>query len=478
MRPGTNIAIRETPPVRSVPTDTGVWFIAGFAEKGSATAPILIQSMSDFERLLGDRVSYSYLYDAADTFFREGGGTIYVARVFGPTPTYATITLLDGASGSSLVVKANSPGAWGAELNIEVQEGDDSSEFVLIVSHDTDGTLETSPSFESVQEALDWANLSDYISLTDGGSGEIPDVIGAQSLTGGTDDRTNATDATWKAAIDRFSRDLGPGQVSYPGRTTSQAHADLLTHAMNNNRVAVLDAPNSGTKATVLAAADAARTANARYGAMFAPWLVIPGLTGGTTRTVPPSALVAGKSAALDVSASPNTPAAGERGISLYATGISQASWTDAEREDLNDNGVNVLRLMSGQVRVYGWRSLANPDTESNWINFGNVRLVMAIAAQADLIGEQFMFDEIDGQGRTIGKFNAALSGMLLTYWQAGSLYGQTAEQAYLVDTGAQVNTPTTIADGQLRAVLGLRASPFAEMVTIEIVKTPITEEV
>lgn len=478
MRPGTNIVISEVPPVRSAPTDTGVWFIAGFAEKGSATAAEAIQSLSDFERLFGSRQSYSYLYDAVETYFREGGGTVYVSRVFGPTPVVATANLSDSAPAVTLVVNAINPGAWGNELNIAVEAGDAGGEFKLVVSHDTLGTLETSPSFADKADAIVWAESSDYIRLVDGPGLLDPAVVAATSLASGTDDRTNATDATWEAALDRFVKDLGPGQVSYPGRTTSQAHADLLAHAAANNRVALLDAPDTATKATLTAAAVAARTNNSRRGAMYAPWVKVPGITPGTTRTVPPSAVVAGRIARLDSLGTPNVPAAGNNGQSLFSIGVSQPAWTDADREELNEDGINVLRVMYGNTRIYGWRSLADPVSDVNWLNFGNVRLIMGIAAEADVIGEQFMFDEIDGQGRTIARFAASLSGMLLGYWQAGSLYGLVPEQAYIVDTGAQVNTPTTLANGELRAVIGLRTSPFAEMVTIEIVKTPITEEI
>jgi phage tail sheath protein FI len=100
----------------------------------------------------------------------------------------------------------------------------------------------------------------------------------------------------------------------------------------------------------------------------------------------------------------------------------------------------------------------------------------MEIAAFADEIGETFMFEEIDGQGRTVNAFGAALTSMLLPYWEIGSLYGATADQAFFVDVGPSVNTPTTIQNRELRAAISVRPSPFAEMITIEIVKQQITD--
>jgi hypothetical protein len=60
----------------------------------------------------------------------------------------------------------------------------------------------------------------------------------------------------------------------------------------------------------------------------------------------------------------------------------------------------------------------------------------------------------------------------------AGSLYGDTADEAFSVNVGTQVNTPETIAEGVLKAVISLKMSPAAERVQIEIVKVSNTEAV
>lgn len=476
-RPGTSIIISETPPPRSAPTDTGVWFVAGLTEKGAADSPHALQSMSDYTRLLGSRVSYGFLYDALDAFFREGGNKAYVARVVGPAADVAEFMLVDGGSADTLLVQANSPGEWGNSLNIAVLSGDAGGEFKLQVSHDTDGTLETSPSLVDKDAAMSWAENSDYITLTDQASTNDPAAIAAQSLSGGTDDRNNIADAHWLTALNLFARDMGPGQISAPGRTTANGHGQLLDHAYAKNRIALLDPTDTGTKATLLTEA-AAVTNNVRYGGMFAPWVKVPGVVAGTTRTIPPSALVAGLIARSDVRNSQNVPAAGDNGQSVYSVDLSQAAWDDDDREELNAAGVSVIRAMLGGIRVYGWRTLADSVSDPNWVNLANSRLLMALVAQADVVAESFLFDEIDGAGIKMGEFNGALKGMLLPYWNSGSLFGATPDEAFFVDTGPAVNTPETLADNQLRAVISLRMSPMGELVTIEIVKKSIAEAV
>jgi hypothetical protein len=64
---------------------------------------------------------------------------------------------------------------------------------------------------------------------------------------------------------------------------------------------------------------------------------------------------------------------------------------------------------------------------------------------------------------------------MLLNYWP-GSLYGETFAEAVLVDTGPQVNTPQTIEERQINAVIEVRMNPFAERVKIYVSKVATTE--
>lgn len=477
-RPGTQILSRESAPPRSAPTDTGVWFVAGITEKGAA-GPTLVRSLTDFATKFGSRVSYGTLYDSIEAFFREGGGRVYVSRVFGPAPVVATVTLNDDTEGT-LLVSATSPGDWANALNVEVIEGDNASEYVIIVTHDDLGELDRTPSLSTKDEAISWSEGSSYVDITSLAGDGIPIVATAAPLTGGTDDHDNATDATWATALDYFTADLGPGQVSFPGRTTTVAHTELLTHARDFNRLAVLDAPDSSSVATLKTSASGLRTLDiARYGGLFAPYAIIPGLVAGTTRTIPYSAVAAGIMARNDgAGLSPNEPAAGLNGISRYALDLTQ-TYTNTEREELNEGGVNIARVLYGQVRTYGYRSLVNPLTAANaWLMLSNARVYMAIAAQADVIAERYVFAQLDGRRRKVAQFGGELTGMLIPFYESGALYGATPDEAFAVDVGAQINTDESMAAGELRAVISLRMSPFGELVTIEIVKVANTEAV
>ena len=477
-RPGTIVTSRSAPTPRTIPTDTGTWFVAGTSDKGPL-APVLCTSLQDFITNFGARQTYSILYDAVETFFREGGVRCYVSRVVGPSPVIASLNLDGSSAGApySLVVSAKGPGTYGNALRVQVTGGGTTNPFTIIVSTVADGTLETSPSLADQNAALAWAQSSAYVNIALGAEASNPVALAATALTGGTDDRVNATDTQWLAALTRFTKDLGPGQVSQVGRTTAQAYTDTQAHAAANNRVALLDGVDTPTAATLKAAAVAQRAANARYGAYFAPWLVVPGVLPGTTRIVPPSAAVAALIGRKDGSgASPNSPAAGVDGTLRWATGLSQSQFDDVTRDDLYTSSVNTFVSRYGALELYGYRTLVDPvGVDQDWINLGNSRLNMAIVALGNVIAEQYVLEEIDGFGRLFKKFQGDLTGMLMKYYLQGSLYGATPEAAFLVDVGSSVNTPTSIANRELHAAIAVRMSPNAELVVIEIAKVPVT---
>lgn len=479
-RPGTQVILQTAPPPRSAPTDTGVWFVVGLCDMGPVDTPIEIRSLDEFVTKCGSRVSYGLLYDALDVFFREGGTHAYVGRVVGPAAVKASKALNDSGAAVSLNVSAIGPGTAYNAYKVGVQVGTSGGTYQLFVTDASNVVLETSPDLTTQDDAVQWARAySNYIRVTLGASANQPAVAAAAALVGGTDDRISITDAQWATALALFTRDLGPGQVSAPGQTVSARHLQLLSHAQNYTRVAILDAPDTITTATLTALATTDKASGTgQYGAIFGPWLVVPGVAVGTFRTVPPSPLVAGAIARNDAVYGPNSPAAGDKGRSRFAVQLSQAGWDDTTRNTLNTAGVNVIRNIYGDVMIYGWRSLADPLNNKGWLDLSNVRVLMAIEADANVIGQQFVFALLDGQGHTLSAYGGALTAMLQGYWEGDQLYGATAGEAFSVDVGPQVNTPTTVANNELRAMLAVRPSPMAELVTIIVVNVPVPLEV
>jgi hypothetical protein len=295
----------------------------------------------------------------------------------------------------------------------------------------------------------------------------------------------HATPSTYETNIETalalFTRDLGPGQVAVPGRTTAGTRRTIAVHAEANNRIGILATTNTGVVGTLTGSLPIASVtaAQERYISMFGPWVTVEGTTPGSTRDISPESIVMGLMARNDGrGVTPNQPSAGaDYGESTTGLNVTQ-SYIEADRTTLNVNGINILRLMYDGVRVYGYRTLVDPSTDSSWINLANARLFMAIQAQADAVAERFVFKQLDGQRRMISQFGGALAGVVLPYWQNGSLYGATPEEAFAIDVGPNVNTDDTIANRELHANIALRTSEFAEEVILEIVKVRVTENV
>jgi hypothetical protein len=491
-RPGSAYRIKNSPPPRTIPTDTGTWFVAGLSDRGPLT-PQKIVSLTDATNKLGSRQSYSILMDALELYFRDGGGLAYVSRVVGPAAAVASLNLLDAGAAVSLVATAKGPGAYGNSITIQRQNpgaGGLAGSFSLLVTDPNypGGQIsEQSPDFTTQAAAIAWAQQSQLINLALGASANLPANAAAAPMAGGADDRAAITDAQWAAALTRFPKDLGPGQVTQIGRTTPQAHSDTLAHANANNRKAILDLPDSPTPATVQAGV-LRGNANDTEGAAFAPWIVIPGLAGpGTTRIVPPSALVAAKIAASDSSGnSPNVPAAGfPEGVSDYAIGLSQPAYDngagiDVTRDAMYSAGVNQIVSRFGLIEVFGWRTLTDKfGANGEWINFANARLKMAIIAEGMAILENYILDEIDGRGRTFGRLQGQIQAICGRYYGLGSLYdggSGRAEDSYVVDTGPNVNTPETIAAQEIHVSVAARMTQDGELVVFDFAKVPVTQ--
>jgi phage tail sheath protein FI len=473
-RPGTLVTLRETPSTVSLPTDTGTAFIAGLTDRGPLLAKNIL-SLQDFINSFGTRQTYSPFYDAVEAFFREGGNSAYISRVVGPGATSGTHNLVDAVAGISLVATANGPGAWSANYKVAVVAGSGAGLFKIQVTDTNNVVLEDSGDLIDVGAAVQWSAYSQYIRLSLGASANDPAIAAPAALSAGTDDRANITDTQWQNAYDKFTPDLGPGQVLAPGRTSSAGKQQLINHAEANGRVALLDFSDTFAVATLQT--EAAAVTDSRFAAGFAPWVTIPGIATGLVRVIPPSAVVAGVIARNDPSLGPNRPAAGDAGALRYAVQLSQPNWGDPDRQTLNDAGVNVIRSMFNGFRIYGWRSLTSFSSDSNWIDFGNARLQMAITAELKNIAESFMFEEIDGQnGTTIGSFHTAIAGVMLDHYARREFFGDTANDAFSVDTGPGVNTVTTIANQELHAVVAYKAAPMAEQVVIEVVKAQIAQ--
>lgn len=490
--PGVYVEVTAAAPSPNGNAPTGTWFVTGTTAQGPTGVAVPITSMTDYASYLGARTSTSAsIYDALDEFFHDGGVFAYVSRVVGPSAVSASVVLQDTATPSpvsTLTVTAAGAGTWGNNVSVVVAAGSVNNSYTLAITNNGLPVVK-SPNLFTPAGAMTWASsLPSYLALVtivnDASATAPPNnnpATGTFALTGGVDNFAGITETQWTNALTAFKAPLGPGQVSAPAHTTAAGYVALDAHAVAFNRVALLDVADNSSAASLVSQATTfqASAADPSYAAFFAPWVIIPGIYSTNpaasdpvpTRTVAPSALAAALMAANDVSNDANQPAAGPNGKSVYAIGVTnQYSATDLGT--LNGAGIDVIRPVNGSITLYGYRSLS---LDPNWIYLNNVRFRMQVVNDFEIVGENYIFEEIDGQGHLLAAFNGALAGQCQSYWINGSLFGTDPNDAFQVNTGPQVNTTATIAAGLLNAQVLLHMSQFGEFVQIDVVKVLLT---
>lgn len=477
--PGVTSEVQENAGISGPPLDTATAFIGGQAEKGPVDKPVFCATLPQFEAVFGGEVAYGYLWHAAKRLQGERGAGGWFVRTVGSAAKLSTINLTDGSK-TTLRADAVSPGAWGDSISIVTTVGGGNVTYTVKYA----GVVkEISPALATNTDAVAWALGSSYIRLVDKGGADA--TAQTVTLAAGDDNRSEIADANREASIALFTADLGPGQVLYPGATSTAMYTALLKHGEAFHRTALLDGADTATASTLTTAAATLRAlgAPARCGGLFAPWAVLPGPTAATTTTLPYSIIQAGLCARRDAEtfdtqakvANPNAPAAGVKdnaGVSLTATSLSQVAWSDTDRETLNNAGVNVARMLYGRVVTYGYRTLASPVTDklNLWLN--NRRIDMAILANAEAIGQEFNFRQIDGRGVLLSEFGSAIKGRVLQpYLEVGALFEDEPGDAYSVETGDQVNPKEQLAEGEIKAEIEAKRSPFSERTKLIYVK-------
>lgn len=466
-RPGTNITFRDAVPTEGPSTDISRGFMTGLTESGPTDRAVLVTSLTQYQRVFG-KTSTGLIADVVETAFKEGASELVVSRVVGPTSKAASASLTDGTVPIIKLV-APSVGEFGNKLSASVISVSSGTQVILTRSGIE---IERSPILATKADALVWAERSPNVN---GESLAGTNPLAAQpavAFQGGTDDRANITDADHQLALDRLDDEFGPGQVATPGRTTPEAHKALLAHAEKYNRVALLDAPVDATTVSALQAASNAikNESNASYGILLAPWVRVD--SPQATKVVPPSALQLGIEARRDRLAGPQQPAAGPQYPTRTARDLT-VSFNAEHGDELNSSGVALYRKIHNRILPYGYRSAVDPEEQPNWIRFTDARTRMTLVSRCNAVAEQYAFRSIDGQRKLLKAFQADIMAVCQDLYLTDTLYGQTPEEAYQVFVGDDLNTDESLDKGEILAVVQCRFSPFAELVSIEIVKQP-----
>ena len=402
-----------------------------------------------------------------------------------PANTY--VSALSAASAT--VTLTNAVSAGGAGLNETLTPGN----YTVLVENSLGATLEThGPYYTTAALIADTSSgLVTFAQSAGGGfTSDCPTTTAATALAGGAN-ASDLTDSSHVTALTNLPSTLGPGQVALPGKTSSTAWSGLLSHAAANNRFAILDMTDSSSDSSIIGQAQQlGSNANASYGMIIQGSLVLPGLTPGTTRTVPGSSAVCALRARMASTLNNNAAPAGPRwGLSrpigfteyygpLPPQSSSSGAFQQADVNSLEAAGVNVFANYYGTLCLFGFVTPVSKNTDAIYWQATASCERMNLIALSQAAMAPYLFQTIDGAGTTISAMNGDLQAIVQNEWGNNALYGATAALAGSVLTAPPVNTAQTAAAGQLNAQLFVRISPFADTVSISISVVPLTQSV
>ena len=263
----------------------------------------------------------------------------------------------------------------------------------------------------------------------------------------------------------------GPGQVVAPEVVAAADIATVADAAWTQGKVSLFNGGTTdtdGTLGTLVEDVVSASDGGSRGAILYADIGVYAGVPPVVSVNVPWSITVAGMIAARDIlTGNPGDAAAGIDGVSTADSLLDER--TIDRRNSLKNAQVNTAKTVYGQIRNYGIRSMADLETLPMWWNWWGARVVMAYRARCQVVGEDFMFQEIDGAGKLIGRFNDRLSAEAKELKDMGALWD------YRIDTGPTVNTTAGVQDGNLKAKAYLQTSENAEYIEIDLIRRALT---
>lgn len=415
----------------------------------------------------------------------------------GATPAIAVVTTTPGTPGgiATLDIVADNAGYWAGgsgavagrdglyiditdagtdRFNIIVKLGGTTDQYV--VERWTDLTLV--PSDVRYAPALINAPApggSPFITVTDRSSATVapanrPYAQANAALLGGV--AGSAAGATELGnALPLFDYVDQPLTLNLPGHTGGAVTTAINYAAARGDVFVVIDTP-LGNDVTTVTGTFVSGLPVSSYGAVYYPWVQVadPASSApGAMRTIPPGGAVCGQYAATDTTRGIfKTPAGINTRIS-GAVGVER-KLSNTELDTLNPLGVNAIRQIPGAgVVIMGGRTLKTTGTDK----YVAARRSLIYIRSSLLTSTRFALFEPNDSKLWL-TIQAIINRFLLNFWQDGGLRGSSAEEAFFVKCDSELNTPQTIANGEVRIQVGVALQYPAEYVVFNIAQREV----
>ena len=138
-------------------------------------------------------------------------------------------------------------------------------------------------------------------------------------------------------------------------------------------------------------------------------------------------------------------------------------------QELLNPQGVNCIRLMNGDVTVWGARTIGG-DRNGEW-KYVSVRRFAGYLEESIDHGTQWVVFE-PNDPNLWSRIILNITSFLTNVWRSGALFGLTAEEAFYVKCDAELNPPEVRDVGQVITEIGVAIVRPAEFVIFRITQS------
>lgn len=492
--PGVSIqtAVRVGPSA-ATSVETSQAFFVGKTARGPIGEAKLVTSLAEFEAIYGGYASYSYMHPTVETFFEEGGTRAYIGRVSGSAATTGVRTLdtTAGAGGTAVMtISANGPGDWSQDITVQcVNPGTASGTFIIKIFDGSEllystgncttvtqavGRINSSPTASKVVVAADLGAASNLVPHND---------ASAVALSTGDDDESSVVVADYVTGLNLFLESFGTGVVACPESSHTTVQSGLATHANNYNRIAFLFGAFDDTIAEAKTAGQtlAAADLHAEHVAYFYPWVYAPTSTAGVNRLIPPVGYAAAKRAVAHTQVGAHKPGAGLISVASFVNGVA-IDIDKSNGDALDEAYVNAIRIINNTIRVYGARSLSPDTTNFRYITAQDVVNKVVVDANRSL--EDLIFSVIDGRNTVFAAVESKLFAILEPLRASGALFeafdtnGKRVDFGYSVKCDASINPTSQLADGLVKAKVGVRVSSVGDKIEVDIVKSNLTKSV
>ncbi len=268
--------------------------------------------------------------------------------------------------------------------------------------------------------------------------------------------------------------------IAAPGQTDPAVYTTLEDQAKTSrNRFAILDPPAKVANLSTLITPSTipnptARPGDSIHAAFYYPRILVgPQVAGGKllsgdprSEAASPSGHVAGVYARVDASRGVHKAPANEQ--VLGALGVEHLL-TDEDQNAVNKQGVNLLRMFSGNTVIWGGRTLqANGNSIDPDYAYVSTRRLVSFVEESLRQGLRFAVFEPNNLSLRQQIIRSA-RGFLNGVWRDGALFGATADEAFYVRFPDIFNTDADRAAGKLTVEIGLRVTFPAEFIIVRI---------